>query len=375
MGFMSKACSFTRFRLVDPVPETLFPEIGKLIQEKRFFELQAGETSAAGWVSFEDYLSCGTDEGFDPMKGAFCVFSLRIDTLRIPNSVFKKEYDVAIAREKATTGNKKITKYRRTELKELVKLSLYRRYVPVPGVYNVIWGTAKGEVWLASTQNAVVSAFMDLFNATFDIHLEQLTPTALALSILGQEREEEVMGIKPTRLTSEEEEDTDATPNTILGQSFLTWLWWKASTTVATADNPVSFPVSINTRIVVTGGDGAEKETVMVTSKVLSPLKEAKIGLARGKKVSRAAVYLIADDFAYEATIDAQNFALSGVRPPEIEGEEKADADGLLLEKIFLIQKVVSQLDAHYRDFLTVRMDGEEWEKTAKGMSKWIMEG
>lgn len=45
------------------------------------------------------------------------------------------------------------------------------------------------------------------------------------------------------------------------------------------------------------------------------------------------------------------------------------------LEKIFLSQKVVSQLDAHYRDFLTVRMDGEEWEKTAEGMSKWIMEG
>lgn len=370
MGFMSKACSFTRFRLVDPVPETLFPEVGKLIQEKRFFELQAGENSAAGWVSFEDYLSCGTDEGFDPMKGSFCAFSLRIDTLRIPAGVLKKEYDIAIAREKATTGNAKVTKKRRTELKELVKLSLYRRYVPVPGVYNVIWDTAKGEVWLASTQNAVVSAFMDLFNATFDIHLEQLTPTALALSILGQEREEEIMGIKPTRLTSEEE-DTDATPNTILGQDFLTWLWWRAATA-----NPYSaFPVSINTRIVVTGGDGAEKETVMVSSKVLSPLKEAKIGLARGKKVSRVTVSLIADNFAYEATIDAQTFALSGVRPPEIEGEEKADADGLLLEKIFLIQKVVSQLDAHYRDFLTVRMDGEAWEKTAEAMSKWIMEG
>lgn len=371
MGFMSKACSFTRFRLVDPVPETLFPEIGKPIQEKQFFELQAGETSAAGWVSFEDYLSCGTDEGFDPMKGDFCAFSLRIDTLRIPAGVLKKEYDVAIAREKATTGNAKITKKRRTELKELVRLSLSRRYVPVPGVYNVIWDTAKGEVWLASTQTAVVSAFMDLFNATFDIHLEQLTPTALALSILGQEREEEVMGIKPTRLTSEEEKDTDATPNTILGQSFLTWLWWRAATA-----NPYSaFPVSINTRIVVTGGDGAEKETVTVASKALSSLKEAKIGLARGKKVSRVTVYLIADDFAYEATIDAQTFALSGVRPPEIENEEMADADGLLLEKIFLIQKVVSQLDAHYRDFLTVRMDGEEWGKTAEGISKWIMEG
>lgn len=370
MGFMSKACSFTRFRLVDPVPETLFPEIGKLIQEKRFFELQAGEKSAAGWVSFEDYLSCGTDEGFDPMKGDFCAFSLRIDTLRIPAGVLKKEYDVAIAREKATTGSAKITKKRRTELKELVKLSLYRRYLPVPGVYNVIWDTDKGEVWLASTQNAVVSAFMDLFNATFGIHLEQLTPTALAFSILGQEREEEVMGIRPTCLTSEEE-DTDATPNTILGQDFLTWLWWRAST----ARPGSAFPVFIHTKIVVTGGDGTEKETVMVASKALSPLKEAKIGLSRGKKVSRVAASLIADDFAYEATIDAQTFALSGVRPPEIENGEKADPDGLLLEKIFLIQKVVSQFDAHYRDFLTVRMDGEEWGKTAEGMSKWIMEG
>ena len=29
----------------------------------------------------------------------------------------------------------------------------------------------------------------------------------------------------------------------------------------------------------------------------------------------------------------------------------------------------------NYRDFLTVRMDGEAWEKTAEAMSKWIMEG
>ena len=29
----------------------------------------------------------------------------------------------------------------------------------------------------------------------------------------------------------------------------------------------------------------------------------------------------------------------------------------------------------NYRDFLTVRMDGEEWGKTAEAMSKWIMKG
>ena len=251
-----------------------------------------------------------------------------------------------------------------------MQLSLRRRFLPVPGEFNVIWNTANNEIWFASTQTKMIELFAQRFLDTFRLHIEQLTPPALALSILGQEREEEIMGIKPTRLTSEEE-DTDATPNTILGQDFLTWLWWRAATA-----NPYSaFPVSINTRIVVTGGDGAEKETVMVTSNVVSPLKEAKIGLARGKKVSRAAVYLIADDFAYEATIDAQNFALSGVRPPEIENEEEANPDDLLLEKIFLIQKVVSQFDAHYRDFLTVRMDGEAWEKTAEAMSKWIMGG
>ena len=364
MGFLASSCSFTRFRVIDPVPDGLWAEIPQLLKNGAFLDIdETAEDQSDGWVSFDDYLDTTWQAG-PPQIGAYIAFSLRVDTRRIPAGVVRKHLVLALKREKAENeknGKKFISRERRKELKELVQLSLRRRFLPVPGEFNVIWNTANNEIWFASTQTKILELFAQRFLDTFRLHIEQLTPPYLALSMLGEVAGEAI----------HDADSVDYTMDGILGQDFLTWLWWRAATA-----NPYSaFPVSINTRIVVTGGDGAEKETVMVTSNVVSPLKEAKIGLARGKKVSRVTVYLIADDFAYEATIDAQTFALSGVRPPEIENEEEANPDDLLLEKIFLIQKVVSQLDAHYRDFLTVRMDGEEWGKTAEAMSKWIMEG
>ena len=80
----------------------------------------------------------------------------------------------------------------------------------------------------------------------------------------------------------------------VLGQDFLTWLWYKSETSnglfrmsggSAKAGEP--FTLNMEQRVVVRGGEGDNKETASVSGS-LSPLREARLGLLTGKLVVRA---------------------------------------------------------------------------------------
>ncbi|MDO5537730.1 MAG: hypothetical protein Q4F72_09410, partial [Desulfovibrionaceae bacterium] len=136
-----------------------------------------------------------------PQKGAYMTFSLRIDTPRIPAGVIRKHLTLALKKEKLAiqaAGKKYISKERKKEIKEQVILRLRKGFLPVPAEINVIWNTVKGEVWLASTQGKVIELFMQLFQETFGLHLAQLTPSGLAVSLLGDDKADAVASIQPS---------------------------------------------------------------------------------------------------------------------------------------------------------------------------------
>ena len=82
----------------------------------------------------------------------------------------------------------------------------------------------------------------------------------------------------------------------ILGQEFLTWLWFRSETgnvfRMEKEDrNGEPFTVGMEQRIVVRGGEGENQETATVSGSV-SPLREARLGLLTGKQVVRCLVRL-----------------------------------------------------------------------------------
>lgn len=190
MGFANTTCSFTRFRIVDPVTDALVAEIPDRLRKFAFTDIDdLPEMRSLGWVSFEDMLDADWREA-PPQKGAYVLFSLRLDTRRIPAGVVKKHLALALRREKEEMRAKNknfISRERRKELKEQVLLRLRQRFLPVPGEFNVLWSLEKNEVWFASTQSAMVDSFMEEFLKTFELHLEPLTPYNLAVTMLDEE--------------------------------------------------------------------------------------------------------------------------------------------------------------------------------------------
>jgi hypothetical protein len=159
----------------------------------------------------------------------------------------------------------------------------------------------------------------------------------------------------------------------VLGQEFLTWLWFRSDTApvFAAPDRGPDFTVSMEQRIVVQGGEGNALETASASG-VMSDLREARLGLTTGKKVTRALVRFIRDPEEWQVTLKAQDFSLGSLKTPSVEKGDSPDddPDALFFEKIHLTEVCLGFFDALYAEFLSLRLS-PQWEAAAREISAW----
>ncbi|WP_035065618.1 recombination-associated protein RdgC [Nitratidesulfovibrio termitidis] len=202
MGFLNASSSFTRFRIADPVPATLWPTLPDKLKQFCFRDIDnTSDERSWGWVCFDDMLDTAWRTA-PPEKGGYIAFSLRQDTRRIPAAVLKKHLSLALREEEARNkeqGKKFISRERKKELKEQTRLRLMSRFLPIPAEFNVLWAIDTGIIYFASTQSKMLDLFSDYFTLTFDLHLEPLTPYALAASMLDEAAMTRLDTLEPTR--------------------------------------------------------------------------------------------------------------------------------------------------------------------------------
>ena len=201
MGFQNSICSFSRFRVLDPVSDELVLQIPDLLRKYAFREIdELPEMSAWGWSCFDDMFDTEWSAA-SPKKGDAVFFSLRLDIRRIPAGVIRKYMALAIKEEikkLKESGKTYIARERKKEIREQVLFKLKKHFLPVPGEFNVVWSIANNEIWFASTQTKIIDLFMEQFLKTFNLHLEHKTPYVLAQMILGEENQEKLDSIEET---------------------------------------------------------------------------------------------------------------------------------------------------------------------------------
>jgi hypothetical protein len=165
--------------------------------------------------------------------------------------------------------------------------------------------------------------------------------------------------------------------NTILGQDFLTWVWYitEARAGVFKDRDGREFNLRMEERLSVQGGDGEGQESASVKSPS-GVLTEARSGLRTGKKVNRAQLRFERDPEAWQVTLKDTDFSLSGLKTPKVEtsDREDEDPDARVLEKIFLIEQCLELLDSVYGEFLAVRLSSK-WAEEANSVHTWINKG
>jgi len=162
--------------------------------------------------------------------------------------------------------------------------------------------------------------------------------------------------------------------NTLLGQDFLTWLWYKTDreNIMFKLEDNRTFTLQMEQKVSVQGGEGETKATTTVSSPG-SELTEAKTGLGTGKKVSKAQLLFAMDEDDWLVTVNAADFGLSGLKTPKVatKDDEGDDPDAKFLEKMFLVERCLEMLDIVFREFLRLRMS-KEWAEESASVKLWI---
>lgn len=188
MGLYSGTASYVRYTLHDEAPTDIKGFALRALKDFSFHEIDAGSLSekAIGWVSAENMASVGFDD-FHFVKEPYFVFSLRIDTRRVPAMTMKAALLREELRLKKATGREMLRKKEKEDLREQVRQTLIKKSLPVPAVYDVCWNFSTNAVLFFSCSTAANDAFTQFFLRSFELKLVRLLPVERAQQICNAE--------------------------------------------------------------------------------------------------------------------------------------------------------------------------------------------
>lgn len=163
--------------------------------------------------------------------------------------------------------------------------------------------------------------------------------------------------------------------NPVLGQDFLTWLWFKSETRDAfTTPGGVNFVLTMAERLEVRGGGDSQGVETASVSGPTPEFREARLGLRMGKRVSRALLKIESEHGEWTVTLKAEDFCLGSLKTPKVEQrrEDGDDPDAAFLEKMFLLEQATDCLDSLYSDFLRLRLAPDDWKKELALFKDWL---
>jgi hypothetical protein len=156
--------------------------------------------------------------------------------------------------------------------------------------------------------------------------------------------------------------------NRFVGREFLLWLWFESELFETNLHPSEGMPFALWIETQLTLSSDAEETRVKATMPGATP--EAKKALAQGKLPKDAKIRVVHEEYEYAWAFKADDIAVSGMKVP---AQLKADDDKYeaLYERMRLVEGIEAQLEALYRDFLKLRLDGAWDAQIVPLLAKW----
>jgi hypothetical protein len=163
-----------------------------------------------------------------------------------------------------------------------------------------------------------------------------------------------------------------------LGQEFLTWLWWKSEERGGSISLPGQGDIRIifEKHMLLEYGEGETNEKLICRG-LQTELKEARTGMFIGKKLEQARIRMEQTQHEWNFTLAAGLMEFRNVRLPKTaESEEDAsnrreEAEGIILERIYLFEELIRIMNDLFRIFLQIRL-GSEWNVELLKIRNWV---
>ncbi len=162
-----------------------------------------------------------------------------------------------------------------------------------------------------------------------------------------------------------------------LGDEFLTWLWFSMEKDRGRLIIPDEEPLSIEigNRIVLENRINETVEIITIKGDDAG-LEEAILSLKKGALVTELNLIYKTGNQEWKFNLKGESLSFSGLKHPDTGVVESGDeVEGLVIEKIFLYEKVSNITDALFKIFIDIRLKNE-WNTYFKpAINKWIQSG
>ena len=160
-----------------------------------------------------------------------------------------------------------------------------------------------------------------------------------------------------------------------LGEEFLTWLWFtieKNQNLIKNFDSDF-VALEVGNRVVFENRRKESTERVTIKGDGAS-LEEGILALQKGAMVTELNMVYKSAELTWQFTIKGESLNISSLNVPSTGSPESdEDIEGILLEKIFLYDKVLLLLEKLYAHYVKLRVS-ENWQsKEISRIRKWIL--
>ena len=200
MGLLTNSASFVRFSVEGEPPTDFWNFVAERITKHAFRDIDDNyDERSIGWVSCLNMF----DSEFAHSSyaaGDHVVLSLRIDERKVPAAGLKKftlKEEERIKRERQIP---KLSRDHRNEIKESIRLSLLKRAIPLPSVYDLVWNLSDNTVLFFTTSQKAIGELEEFFKESFDLHLMMQIPYITAGHLLEPDMAERLAYITPDML-------------------------------------------------------------------------------------------------------------------------------------------------------------------------------
>jgi recombination associated protein RdgC len=161
-----------------------------------------------------------------------------------------------------------------------------------------------------------------------------------------------------------------------LGREFLVWLWFRSRT------NEGRFPLGeageaqvwFDGRVVLQSEKDGDAEKVICMGEKCH-MREGRFALAEYKTITEAVLRLIMGEDEWTFSLDSQWMNFKSFKTPFVAQNPQEDPDGLFYEKLGLIEKAISAMDAIYSSFIQLRVSPEWQAEELPALLDWIRAG
>lgn len=197
MGLLARTGGFVRYAVAGELPENFRDFATQRIAANAFCEIDdTFDERSEGWVSLADMF----DRDFSRAPhtvGDYLALSMRVDERKVPARTLKKFCLKEEERLKKVHQAAKLSRAQRLEIKDNIHLTLLKKVLAAPAVYDLCWNLGAGTILFFSANPKAQEIFEELFARTFDLGVILQPPYLVAEHLLPAEHHRRLAELTP----------------------------------------------------------------------------------------------------------------------------------------------------------------------------------